>query len=251
MSNSVQFLWEQATAADVEFSVDAVNCWPPDMLDRLLAEGLVTPGSTAKFVPCDDCDGSHVEPVEWRETVTEPKPFIRCPEYGVIPLRLDRLRQWKVDSAEFAKRTSLLLLPNISRECVDRIKSSRFTDADRLDVLEQLTGLPTEAKMAKRRKPAVDPDAQRLAFVTNGLANQAKLLIEFLWNRRALTDWNDLPKNAFRHGQSVKLDTIFDALKDLRKLCTKNFASWEITISVSESDQTVELVKHFSTNKGK
>lgn len=251
MCNAVQFLWEQWTAADVEFSVDAVDCWPPGMLDQLLAEGLLIPGSIAKFVPCDDCDGSHVEPVEWRETVTEPKPFIRCPEYGVIPLHLDRLRQWKVEPAELAKRTMLRLLPNISGECVQRITSRRFSDADRLDILEQLTGLPTEAKLAKRRKPAVDPDAQRLAFITNGMAKQPKLLIEFLWSRRALTDWNELPKKAFRQGESVKLDTIFDALKDLRKLCTKNCESWEISITVSASDQSVELNKHFSTEEGK
>ncbi len=251
MSNTFQFLWEQATAADVEFSVDAVNCWPPEMLDRLLAERLLIPGSVAKFVPCDDCDGSHVEPVEWRETVTEPKPFIRCPEYGVIPLRLDRLRQWKVAPTEFAKRTAILLLQNISRECVERIKSARFTDADRLDILEQLTGLPTEAKLAKRRKPVVDPDAQRLAFITNGMAKQPKLLIEFLWNRRTPTDWDALPKEAFREGQAVEFDTIGGALKDLRKLCTRMDAVWCIAITVSKSNQTVELIKHFSTEEGK
>lgn len=251
VSELILFLWEQATDANAQFSVDAVRCWPPGVIDRLLAEKLIVEGSTSKFVACDDCDGSHVEPVEWREPVTELKPYIRCATHGPRPLKLERLQQWKAEPREFAKQTAALLSPNLSKERFSRIQSGRFTEQDRDEILELLTGLPAESKLSKRRKGPRDLDADRLAWTTEGLSPQATLLLRSLWPISGEMLWSNLPNDAFDEGPARNSETEFEGLKRLQKLLSKEYDRLFLVLSVSRKKRTVQLRKDPFNQGGK
>ncbi len=252
MSELLLFLWEQATAADVEFCVDAVHCWPQGMLGRLQAAGLVVEAGVAKFVPCDDCDGAHIEPVEWYDgnAVTEPKPFIRCPEHGHRPIKPERLLQWKIDCRKLAAETARQLLPEVSQECLDRIKSGRYLDSDRDVVIELLSGVPSEATLQTRRRTTQSVDSKRLAWTVDGMAPQAVLLLRALWSSRGDVHWSELPNEAFDEGPARSSDVSFEGLKRLQKLLSKSYDKFFLVLQVSRKKQTTTLRKDPQPKRG-
>jgi hypothetical protein len=243
VSEIILFLWEQATEADVLFSLNAVHDWPSGMLERLQAERLLIDGGRARFIPCDDCDGEHVEPVEWHEYDTETQPFIRCPTNGRTRINLDRLQQWKVNPGELAKQTANRLSPNLSKECFRRIQTGRFTEADRADILELLSGLPAEGKLKTKKSSATDLDAKRLASVTDGLPPQATILLRSLWSTRAEVHWSELPDAAFVEGPARSPDVVFESLKRLRTMLAREYDRLFLILTLSKKKRTVELIK--------
>jgi len=94
-------------------------------------------------------------------------------------------------------------------------------------------------------------DAERLQQIVDGMAPQPAILIEVLWNQRFATKWAKLPAKAFREGPATQSGSIFEALKSLQKLCTKNYDSWGISISISKAKETVQLSKKGSPQGGK
>lgn len=243
MSELLLFLWEQATDADVKFCVDAVNCWPQGMLRRLQEIGLVVEADFAKFVPCDDCDGGHVEPVEWRDAVTELKPFIRCPEHGLRPIEPQRIRQWKIDCRKLAAETARHLLPEVSKECLDRISTGQCLDSDRDDVIELLSGIPSEATLQTRRRTIQNADSKRLAWTVDGMPPQAVLLLRVLWSSRGDVHWSELPHEAFDEGPARSPDVSFEGLKRLQKQLSKSYDKFFLVLQVSRKKQTTTLRK--------
>ena len=88
------FILERAQAHEPIFVADEVATWPAGLLDRLVANGILTPTSNATSVTCAACGDDHVELVQFVEAPpgSELRAYIACPENGRVRVPLDRLR---------------------------------------------------------------------------------------------------------------------------------------------------------------
>ncbi len=251
MPDPLLFLWQLIGAESLRFSADSVNRWPDGMFDTLFGLQLLIETDRAQFVACDACGQDHVSRVQWRELSGKSIPVLHCPENGPVRVDIDRLAQWSPNWKSLAKLTAETLRPNLSKECFGRIERGRITADDCASVLELLSGLPSETKLPQRSKITKDQDAEHLAMVTKDMAPQAYILVHFLWSRRYATFWEKLPPKAFRDAQANNDATYYEALRALQKLCTKNVGLWGVTITISKTKRTVELIKSVLPQWGK
>jgi len=88
------------------FSADEVAKWPPGVLDRLLAAGLVREIAHANGVVCDQCeDACWIEPESRERPDTGKRVGVYfCPheDVGRFEVSLDRLKCWEVHWADMA-----------------------------------------------------------------------------------------------------------------------------------------------------
>lgn len=75
---------------------------PAEDWDRVVALGLLREAAAAEFVRCDDCYDRHEEDVQWIAEGGALRPFVECPDVGLVPVDPERLRQWRIDLARFA-----------------------------------------------------------------------------------------------------------------------------------------------------
>lgn len=92
---------DRVRADAVLFTADDIATWPPDLLDELVACGVLRPEQPTRAISCDACGDDHVEIVQYVESPpgTGLRAYIQCPELGRVPVPTARLRCWSIDTS--------------------------------------------------------------------------------------------------------------------------------------------------------
>lgn len=95
-------------------SADETADWPAGGVDMLMKWGMLSPAKPCHKLLCDGCEEQCIMPVE---VVQKPKQgaeraFIACDkrdDIDIVPVEIDRLRQWKIDPGRIAVLLGRLL----------------------------------------------------------------------------------------------------------------------------------------------
>ena len=108
------------------FTADEVSRWPEGVLDFFVRQRLLSPATPARQVVCDGCEEGCFMPVEFplADAPLSTAPFIICnqrDDIGLVRVDPNRLRRWRVDPNQLARRISNLLgLDQTPQELVRR-----------------------------------------------------------------------------------------------------------------------------------
>ena len=125
-------------------TTDHVRRMPAGTWTTILGSGLVRETESAGAVECD-CDDGHEADV-WYALAAPgrtARPYLRCPELGVVWVETERLRQWAVDLTSLANRLAAAL------SCAGRVEE---LVSGRLWLLGRATlgGRPREVFLGRR-----------------------------------------------------------------------------------------------------
>jgi hypothetical protein len=96
------------------FTADEVSRWPEGVLDFFVRQRLLSPTTPARLVVCDGCEEGCLMPAEAppADAPITMTPFIICnqrDDIGLVRVDPNRLRRWRVDPNQLARRISNLL----------------------------------------------------------------------------------------------------------------------------------------------
>jgi len=87
-------IWKRADIRGHTILDDDTRRWPAAEREAVFQLGILRQIEDAEFVTCDACGDPHDEEVIFD---LGPEPRTWCPEVGLVPVPIERLRQWEVD----------------------------------------------------------------------------------------------------------------------------------------------------------
>lgn len=106
MNDPLEVIWSCFDAPSVAFAAEEVAHWPPGVLERLVAVGVICDAEPAQHTACPHCPDHHVEEVLYRAGLNGVRYFIPCPETLRVEVSAQQLRRWTIDFDAVARIAS-------------------------------------------------------------------------------------------------------------------------------------------------